>query len=43
MKIDYANGAFDNLFTAIQSLYKCMGSENGKESVQNESEDDHTE
>ena len=42
MKIDSANGAFDNLFTSIHELYKCMGSENGKESVQNESEDDDT-
>ena len=41
-KIDSANGAFDNLFTSIHELYKCMESENGKESVQNESEDDHT-
>ena len=41
-KIDSANGAFDNLFNTIHKLYKCMGSENGKESVQNESEDDHT-
>ena len=42
MKIDSANGAFDNLFTSIHELYKCMELENGKESVQNESEDDHT-
>ena len=41
-KIDFANGAFENLFTSIHKLYTCMGSENGKESVQNESEDDET-
>ena len=41
-KIDSANGVFDDLFTVIQDLYTCMGSENGKESVQNESEDDET-
>merc|ERR1712127_362565 len=41
-RIDFANGAFENLFTSIHKLYTCMGSENGKESVQNESEDDET-